>query len=32
MTRLPVYRKSFFTGQDRPDGLQLELHYDSGVV
>ena len=32
MTRLPAYRKSFFTGQDRTDGLRLELHYTSGLV
>jgi acyl-coenzyme A thioesterase PaaI-like protein len=32
MTRLPVYRKSFFTGQDRADGLRLDLHYASGLV
>ncbi len=32
MTRLPAYRKSFFTGRDRPDGLRLELHYASGLV
>lgn len=32
MTRLPVYRTSFFTGQDRADGLHLELRYASGLV
>ena len=32
MSLLPMYRKSFFSGQDRPDGLRLEMHYQKGLV
>jgi acyl-coenzyme A thioesterase PaaI-like protein len=32
MSILPGYRKSFFMGQQRPDGLQLQLRYRKGVV
>jgi acyl-coenzyme A thioesterase PaaI-like protein len=32
MSLLPVYQKSFFMGQHRPDGLQLKLRYRKGVV
>jgi acyl-coenzyme A thioesterase PaaI-like protein len=29
---LPVYRKSFFCSLERPDGLQLTLMYEDGIV
>jgi uncharacterized protein (TIGR00369 family) len=29
---LPVYKESFFCGFTRPDGLQLEMVYENGVV
>ncbi len=32
MSLLPGYRKSFFMGQQRPDGLQLKMMYRKGVV
>jgi acyl-coenzyme A thioesterase PaaI-like protein len=32
MNLLPVYQKSFFMGQHRPDGLQLKMRYHKGVV
>jgi uncharacterized protein (TIGR00369 family) len=32
MSLLPVYQKSFFMGQQRPDGLQLEMRYRKGLV
>ena len=30
--RLPAYRQSFFLSPDRPDGLQLEMFYQDGIV
>ena len=32
MNLLPGYRKSFFMGQQRPDGLQLKMRYRKGLV
>lgn len=29
---LPVYKDSFFCGFERPDGLQLALFYEEGIV
>ncbi|OPY80973.1 MAG: hypothetical protein A4E65_01264 [Syntrophorhabdus sp. PtaU1.Bin153] len=29
---LPVYKESFFCGIDRPDGLQLVMHYKDGIA
>ena len=30
--RLPAYRQSFFMSPDRPDGLQLQMFYQDGIV
>ena len=32
MGTLPVYKDSFFCGLTRPDGLQLKMVYEKGVV
>ena len=32
MSLLPGYRKSFFMGRQRPDGLQLKVRYGRGLV
>jgi uncharacterized protein (TIGR00369 family) len=32
MSLLPVYQKSFFTGGERADGLQLKLRHRRGLV
>ncbi len=32
MSLLPVSRKSFFTGVERPDGLGLQMHFRRGLV
>jgi acyl-coenzyme A thioesterase PaaI-like protein len=32
MSLLPGYRKSFFMGQQRPDGLRLKMRYRKGLV
>jgi acyl-coenzyme A thioesterase PaaI-like protein len=32
MSLLPGYRKSFFMGQQRPDGLRLKMKYRKGLV
>jgi uncharacterized protein (TIGR00369 family) len=30
--RLPAYRQSFFMSPERPDGLQLQMFYEDGIV
>lgn len=30
--RLPAYKRSFFLSPEREDGLQLQMHYENGIV
>jgi len=30
--RLPAYKRSFFLSPEREDGLQLQMHYEDGIV
>ncbi|HOD76620.1 MAG TPA: hypothetical protein PKJ17_11355, partial [Syntrophorhabdaceae bacterium] len=30
--RLPAYKKSFFLSPERPDGLQLQIFHEDGIV